>query len=166
MSNYHLAQYNIARMRGPLDTPIMAGFVARLEDINALADGAPGFVWRLKTEDGDSTALRPYGDDRIIVNMSVWTGLEAVRDFVYRSAHVDVMRQRREWFERIEEAYAVLWWIPAGHIPTIDEAMERLETLRARGAGAMAFTFRQPQAAPDAAQEPAPGELPDECPAV
>src|SRR5918911_5766971 len=111
MSNYQLAQVNIGRILAPLDSPVMAEFVAQLEAINALADAAPGFVWRLQTEDGDATAIRPYGDDRIIVNMSVWETPEALQAYVYRSAHVEVMRRRREWFSRLDEAYVVLWWV-------------------------------------------------------
>lgn len=165
MNAYHLAQLNIGRIRAPLDTPTMAGFVARLEDINALADRAPGFVWRLKTEDGDATAIRPYADDRVLVNLSVWTGLAELRDFVYRSPHAEVMRQRRAWFEPLQEAFVVLWWVPAGHRPSVEEAKERLEYLRQHGDTAHAFTYRHPFAAPDATSHPAPDEYRDECPA-
>src|SRR3954451_14263873 len=95
---YHLAQMNIARMRAPLDDPIMAGFMNKLEEINALADGSNGFVWRLQTEDGDATALRPFPDDTILVNMSVWRSPQELQEYVYRSDHVGVMRQRKAWF--------------------------------------------------------------------
>ena len=119
---FHLAQVNIARLRAPIDDPLLAGFVARLDDVNALADAAPGFVWRLQTDAGNATALRPYDDDRILFNLSVWESPERLRDFVYRSAHVEVMRQRKSWFERFDGPYYALWWVPAGHIPSIDEA--------------------------------------------
>jgi hypothetical protein len=119
----------------------MAGFRAGLEPINALADGAPGFVWRLQTDDGDATAIRPYADERMIVNMSVWESIEALRAFVYASGHTSVMRNRRAWFDKLE-TYLVLWWVPAGHEPTIDEAKERLEHLKRRGPTPYAFTFR------------------------
>lgn len=139
---YHLAQVNIGRMRAPLDQPIMAGFVARLAEINALADRSPGFVWRLQTEAGDATYLRPYDDDRILFNLSVWESVEQFKDYVYRSAHRELIRQRREWFEQMEEAYMAMWWISAGHIPTIAEAKQRLEHLRQHGETAHAFTFK------------------------
>jgi hypothetical protein len=144
MGAHHLAQLNLATLRAPLDTPELAGFVAQLAPINALADGHHGFVWRLQTEDGDATAIRPYDDDRVIVNLSVWTSLGALRDFVYASRHLDVMRRRRQWFHRAAEAYLVLWWVPAGTIPTVAQALERLERLRRDGPGPEAFTFREP----------------------
>jgi hypothetical protein len=130
----------IEESRAPLDTPLLADFVAALEPINALADNSPGFVWRLQTEDGDATAIRVFEDDRIILNMSVWESIEALADFVYRSAHVEVMRRRREWFERMAEAYVCLWWVPVGHIPTVEEAQERLQLLRQHGPSPRAFT--------------------------
>ena len=142
MSRYHLAQLNIARMRGPLDSPLMQGFVARLEEINALADRAPGFVWRLQTPEGDATYLRPYGDDRIIVNMSVWESVEALKDYVYKTAHAELLRQRREWFEHFTGAYLAMWWVPEGHIPGIDEAKKRLAHLEEHGPSQFAFTFK------------------------
>lgn len=145
----------------------MAEFVARLDDVNALAESSPGFVWRLKTEDGDATAIRPYDDDRIIVNMSVWTSPAALHDYVYRSAHVDVMRRRREWFSRMTESFMVLWWVPEGHQPTVAEAVERLDWLRAHGASPRAFTFREQFAPPDADGAPFESvDLPGECPAL
>lgn len=144
----------------------MAGFMARLEDINALADAAPGFLWRLQTEDGDATAVRPYEDDRILVNMSLWEGIEALGAFVYRSPHAEVMRQRRAWFEPMAEAYTVLWWVPAGHLPSIEEAKERLEQLRLVGPSPIAFTFRQPFPAPGATPANQAEPLTDECPAT
>jgi uncharacterized protein DUF3291 len=145
---YHLAQLNIGRIVAPLDSEQLAGFVAGLEPINAQADEAPGFVWRLQTDEGDATALRPFDDDMILVNMSVWASVEALSEFVYRSGHRDVLRQRAEWFERAIEPYLVLWWVPAGHIPTMTEAKERLEQLRAKGPSADAFTFRHVYPAP------------------
>lgn len=145
---YHVAQLNIALPREPLDTPLLAEFVELLEPVNALADASPGFVWRLQTEDGDATAVRGFGDDRLIVNMSVWTSIDALADFVYGDAHLAVMRRRREWFHRFEAAFTVLWWVPAGHRPTVAEAEERLERLRRDGPSPQAFTFQRPFAAP------------------
>jgi Domain of unknown function (DUF3291) len=168
MPTHHLAQLNIGRMLGPIDSETMAGFVAKLDEINALAESTPGFVWRLKTEDGDATAIRPYEDDRIIVNMSVWESAEALHDYVYRSAHVDVMRQRREWFARMAESFMVLWWVPAGHRPSVAEAVARLATLRADGPSPEAFTFRERFPAPDATPDSIAdrSELAGECPAL
>ncbi len=150
MSEYHLAQCNIGRVRAPLVEPLMAGFVAGLEPINRLADSTPGFVWRLETEDGDATAIRPFDDDMLLINMSVWESVNALAEFVYRSAHRDVMRQRNQWFERMAGAYMVLWWIPAGTIPTVADAKERLDLLRRDGPTAEAFTFRTPFPSPAA----------------
>jgi hypothetical protein len=140
---WHLAQVNIGRARGAITDPVMQGFVAKLEEINALAEQTPGFVWRLQTEDGDATAIRPYGDERIMINMSVWADLEALRGYAFRSAHAAVMRQRREWFERFESVYLALWWVPVGHRPTVEEAVGRLAHLEAHGPTPFAFTFQQ-----------------------
>ena len=144
MTDFHLAQVNIALPLEPLTTLRLAGFVAALDEINALADAAPGFVWRLQTEDGDATAVRAFGDDRLIVNMSVWASMEALADYVYRSDHVRVMRRRREWFEAMKPAYQAMWWLPAGQLPTVAQAELRLAHLRAHGPTDYAFTFRTP----------------------
>jgi Domain of unknown function (DUF3291) len=150
MATYRLAQCNIGRLLAPLDSPQLAGFVGALEPINELADQAPGFVWRLQTEDGDATAIRAFDDDMLIMNMSVWESLEALGEFVYRSPHREVMRGRRQWFEKLAEAYMVLWWIPADTVPTVADAKARLEVLRRDGPTADAFTFRTAFPAPDA----------------
>jgi Domain of unknown function (DUF3291) len=143
MPAWQLAQLNIAEMRGPLDSPAMADFVANLDRINATAESADGFIWRLKTDDGDATALRPMGEQTLI-NISVWRDIDALKEFVYRSAHAPIMRRRREWFDGMREAYMVLWWVPAGHRPSETEAIARLEQLRKGGSGADAFSFREP----------------------
>jgi hypothetical protein len=127
----------------------MEGFRSALEPINALADRSPGFVWRLQTEDGNAMAIRPFPDERMAINMSVWESLEALQQFVYRSAHVGPLRDRRQWFEPIEGPILVLWWIPAGHVPTVVEALERLQDLKERGPSPHAFTFRAPFPPPD-----------------
>jgi len=147
-ARFHLAQANIARMRAPLDDPIMEGFRSQLETINALADGTPGFVWRLQTDAGDATAIRAYDDDRILFNMSVWDSFEALHGFVYRSRHGGPLRDRRQWFEPVTAPILVLWWVPAGHVPSIEAAKKRFELLRVRGPTSEAFTFRHPFAAP------------------
>src|SRR5262249_7646622 len=126
----------------PLDSPLMADFVANLERLNALAERSPGFVWRLKDEDGDATHFRPFGDN-ILVNMSTWEDVASLRAYVYKSAHVEIMSRRGEWFERMREAYLVLWWVPHAHRPTLGEASERLELLRCRGATELAFTVKE-----------------------
>jgi hypothetical protein len=118
--------------------------VAALDPINELADASPGFVWRLQTDAGNATDIRPTEDDLFLINMSVWSSLEGLRAFVYTTAHVQILRQRRDWFEQLATSHMVLWWVPAGHIPTIDEALERLDRLRAEGPTPAAFTFRTP----------------------
>jgi hypothetical protein len=140
----HLAQVNIGRIRAPLDGAVMAGFVSRLDEINALAEKSPGFVWRLQTQAGNATALRPYDDDRILINMSVWEDLESLRAYVFDSSHRELLVKRREWFERFEGVYAALWWVPVGHEPTADEARQRLALLAEKGPTARAFTFKAP----------------------
>lgn len=165
MSAYELAQLNIAVMKEPLESPAMADFVANLDRINALAENSPGYVWRLQTEEGDATALRPLGDDTL-VNVSVWKDVESLNKYVYGSAHVEIMRRRKEWFERMREAYIVLWWVPSGHRPSVAEAIARLELLRAKGPTEEAFTFRQAFPPPDAVQPGKPFGFGDECPAT
>jgi hypothetical protein len=144
VSTFQLAQVNVARARGEIGDEVMAGFVARLADVNALADRSPGFVWRLQTEDGDATAVRPYEDRRILINLSVWADLASLREYVYRSDHASVMRGRRQWFERFERVYVALWWVPAGHRPSVLEAVERLEHLGRHGSTPYAFSFTEP----------------------
>ena len=151
---YHLAQVNIGRMRAPLDDPLMAEFVARLDEINAIADASPGFVWRLQSAEGNATSVRAYDDPYLLINMSVWESLDALSAYVYASAHRGVMRRRREWFARFDGPYMALWWVPAGHIPTVGEAKERLEHLRAYGPSPAAFTFKAPFPTPDGALVP------------
>ncbi len=140
----HMAQFNVGRMRGPIDDPVMEGFRSQLDRINAIADASPGFVWRLQTEAGDATAVQAYPDPLVIVNMSVWQSLEALHEYVYRSPHVGPLRDRRQWFEPASAPTLVLWWVPAGHIPSVEEAVEKLEHLRLHGPSAAAFTFREP----------------------
>jgi len=145
---FQLAQLNMAVMKEPLESPGMADFVANLDRINALADMAPGFVWRLQTEEGNATALHPMGENTL-VNMSVWQDVASLTEYVYKSAHVEVMRRRKQWFERMSEAYIVLWWVPGGHRPALAEAIERLEYLRRHGPTPLAFSFAKTFPAPD-----------------
>src|SRR5258706_287381 len=124
---FHLAQVNIGRVVAPVDDPKIAGFMAQLDEVNALAEAAPGFVWRLQTSSGNATDV-PYNDDPfVLVNMSVWESVETLRDYVYRSRHVEVLRDRAQWFQKMEKPHYCLWWVPAGHIPTVAEGRERLE---------------------------------------
>lgn len=149
-SKSHLAQVNIALPREPLDSPALAEFVANLEPVNALADAAPGFVWRLQDESGDATSIQAFDDERLIINMSVWESAETLWDFVYSDRHLEVMRRRREWFTRMAEVFVALWWVPAGTVPTTAEARERLEHLSEHGPTPYAFTFKQRHPAPEA----------------
>ena len=146
-----LAEINLARMLAPLDDPLMAGFVEQLDTINALADASPGFVWRFQSAEGNATAIRPYGDPSILVNLSVWESREALTAFAYASAHRPVMGRRRQWFARFDGPYTALWWIPWGHIPSIEEARERLEHLRLHGPTPISFSFKCPFPAPHGA---------------
>jgi hypothetical protein len=140
---YHLAQINIGRLVAPIDDPKIAEFVAQLEPINALADQAPGFVWRLQSDSGNATDIAYNDDPFVIVNMSVWRSLEALRDFAYRSDHARVLRERAKWFEKMDMPYYCLWWIPASHVPTVAEGRERLEHYQKHGATPYSFWFSQ-----------------------
>jgi Domain of unknown function (DUF3291) len=169
--DYLLAQVNIGRMREPLDSPLLADFVAALDPVNAAADTAPGFVWRLQTEDGNATAVHAFEWDRagsagVLVNMSVWESVEALAAYVYSETHRQVLRRRRQWFERMAEPQAALWWIPRGHTPTTGEAEERVIHLREFGPTPHAFTLKEHFPPPDAAGS-GPIRSPEEwtCPA-
>jgi hypothetical protein len=140
----HIAQVNVARALEPLDSPLLRDFVAALAPVNALADAAPGFVWRLQTEAGDATAVRIGADSLVIVNLSVWASLEALWAFVYASSHVGVMQRRRTWFERPAQAHLALWWVRAGETPDVGDAAARLDAIRRDGPGPRAFDFKHP----------------------
>jgi len=149
---FHLAQLNVARLLHPLDDPRIKDFVDGLERINALAERSPGFVWRLQSDSGNATDVQhPWSADPfMLVNMSVWKQPEDLREYVYRSGHMEYFQRRAEWFEKPVEAHYVLWWIPEGHIPTLEEARERLEHYRERGATPHAFWFGKVFPAPAA----------------
>jgi hypothetical protein len=142
-ADWHIAQLNVGRIVAPTDSPVMADFMNALDRINALAETSPGFVWRLQGDTGNATDILTTPDPSFLVNMSVWRSIEALFEFVYRSAHTGFMVRRREWFERPGEAYQVLWWVPAGYRPSPQEALARLDYLRAHGSSPYAFTFRQ-----------------------
>ncbi|MEO0332008.1 MAG: DUF3291 domain-containing protein [Bacteroidota bacterium] len=144
----HLAQLNIAKLRFPIDHPQISEFVENLDRINELAEASPGFVWRLKDESGNATDLHPFGDPLIIVNMSVWENVEVLKQYAYHSDHVNIMRKRHKWFEKHTAPFMVLWWIPEGHLPTVEEAKQRLALLQENGETVEAFTFRKPFTAP------------------
>ena len=142
-SNWHLAQINIARMIGVnINDPVMAKFVAQLDEVNALAEGSPGFVWRLKDENNNATNLNPYNDDRIIINLSVWQTLEDLQKFVYQGRHTEVLRSRKDWFVNFGKPFTTLWYVPAGHKPTVEEATDRLKSLQEQGPTPYAFDFK------------------------
>lgn len=149
MTRYHLAQINIARAIVDLDSPLMAGFVARLDEINALAERAKGFVWRLQSEDGDATAIRAFDDPRTYINMSVWETPEDLKNFVYRTVHVELLRDRETWFSRLPEQHQAAWWVPVGHRPTAEQGRDRLLALREQGPSATAFTLARPFPKPE-----------------
>ncbi len=150
LQQWHLAQVNIAEMKGPIDGDIMADFVAQLDRINALAEASPGFIWRLTSDDGNATSIRAYDDERILFNLSVWQDVQMLQDYVYKSMHVEVMKQRRKWFESMKVMHYALWWVPAGHQPAVSEARERLEMLQNIGPSANAFSFAKIGATPNA----------------
>ena len=169
--DFQLAQVNIGRLRAPLDSAQLAGFVAALDPVNALADAAPGFVWRLQTEDGNATAVRAFewdqgGSAGVLLNMSVWESVEALAAFVYSDGHKQVLRRRREWFEPMTQAYTALWWVPRGHVPTTGDAEDRIRHLRAHGPTPRAFTLRTHFPPPgEGERAPRPGRADWMCPA-
>ncbi len=150
---YHLAQINIARGIAALDDPRMQGFVGQLDTINALADNSEGFVWRLETEDGDATAIKAYDDERMIINVSVWDSFEALKNFVYRGDHLQVVKDRAQWFDKLDTPALALWWIPAGTLPSVEEATAVLRKLAEQGSTAEAFTFAKPYPKPGLIEE-------------
>mgnify|MGYP003116543656 FL=1 len=165
MSKYHIAQLNIATLLAPIDSPQLSDFVANLDRINALADDSPGFIWRLQTEDGDATGIDYFGSDKI-VNCSLWDSVEALHNYVYRSVHVEIMRRKKDWFQTMGEAYMVLWSVPAGHTPSIEEAAQKLNTLGEHGPTAEAFTFKRAFLAPSERASVPTETWGGECPAT
>lgn len=156
---WHLAEVNVGRLRAPIDHPMIRDFADNLDRINAMAEGSPGFVWRLKGDGNNATDLAIGGDPLYIPNLSVWEDIPALGAFVYRSGHIEIMRRRREWFEPMD-VHMALWWVPVGHEPTVEEALEKLALIEAHGPTPAAFTFKTPFAPPNG--EPVEPEL-DEC---
>jgi len=140
---YHLTQINIAKMLAPIDSPVMAEFVANLDSINALAESSEGFVWRLKEDGNNATSIKAYDDDFIIVNMSVWENIDLLRQFVYNSHHVEVFKQRRQWFEKMTDMHMALWYVSTDYTPTAMDGVERLDYLRRYGETPFAFSFKK-----------------------
>ena len=141
MTDYYLAQMNIAKARDTMDSDTMKGFVDRLDEINALADNSVGFVWRLQTEEGDSTSIQAFNDPDMLVNMSVWEDINSLKNYVYKTVHVELIRDREAWFHKIEESHQVLWWVPQGYTPSVEEGKSKLLHLQENGPSAEAFTF-------------------------
>ncbi len=138
----HLAQLNVGRLRAPMDDPRIDDFRENLDRINALAESSPGYVWRLQDDSGNATGIKPYGDDLEIVNLTVWTSVEALADFTYRTGHVELLRRRHDFFEVATAPIVCLWWIPEGTVPTVEDAIARLDHLRSHGPTPTSFTFR------------------------
>lgn len=140
---YQLAEINIGRILAPLNSPLMHDFVANLDDINALADNSPGFVWRLKSDSNNATSIRIFDDEYLIVNLSVWNNMQSLHDYVYKSLHVEFFKRKKEWFQKMDTLHMALWYIPAGKMPTVDEALERLVFIREHKETPYAFTFKK-----------------------
>ena len=148
LPTFHLAQVNVAQAKADMDSDLMQGFVSRLDEINALAESAEGFIWRLQEDSGSATAIRVFDDPLLLINMSVWANLEALKHYVYKSLHVELIKDREVWFNKMGESHQALWWIPAGHIPSTEEARKKLEYIRKNGPSADAFTFAKPYPTP------------------
>jgi len=148
MATFHIAQVNVAQAKADMASDLMQGFVSRLDEINALADRADGFIWRLKEDSGSATAIRVFDDPLLLINMSVWANLDALKHYVYKSLHVDLIKDRDAWFNKLGQSHQALWWIPVGHIPNVEEAQKKLEYIRKFGPSAEAFTFAKPHPMP------------------
>jgi hypothetical protein len=147
LAEYHLAQYNVGRLHQPLDHAETAEFIAALEPINEIAEASPGFVWRLKDDDGLSSsfvAVEGIDDPLLVVNYSIWTDFESLRHFMYKSGHASYLRRRTEWFEPASEPTALCWWTPSGTIPHVDEAQRRLEHMQANGPSDQGWPLTKP----------------------
>ena len=146
--DYYLAQINIALMKAPIEDPVMAEFAAALNEVNAVADQSPGFVWRLQTSSGNATNIRAYPDPRMLVNLSVWRSLEQLKVYVYKSLHGDFFVRRRKWFEKYQGEHFAMWWIPTDYLPTVEEGKAKLEYLALHGDSPECFTFAKPYLPP------------------
>ena len=140
---YHLAEINVARMKGVnIDDPIMQEFVDNLGVINELAEASDGFVWRLKDDNDNATSLNPYNDEQVIINVSVWESIETLQQYVFKSFHSEFLKRRKEWFYKYGKVHTAMWWVEAGQVPTLQEAVDKLAYLQEQGASVEAFTFK------------------------
>jgi Domain of unknown function (DUF3291) len=146
---YNLAQINISKSKGLPDSPVMASFMEKIDEVNAIAESSPGFLWRLKSDDGNATSIKVFDDEMIIVNMSVWESFDAFKGFVFNGLHAAMMRRRNEWFEKSDFSNLAMWWIPEGHTPTTDEAKGKLEKIATEGDTQEAFRFKNLFSAPE-----------------
>lgn len=163
----HLAQANIARLRAPIQDAAIAGLLERIEAMNHLAEKSPGFVWRLEGSDVTLEHLRvfdnyfvPFEPERLFYNMSVWESVEHLHQYTYNAAHAEMLRQKHEWISKFERPHLVLWWIPAGHRPSIDESARRFRILHERGPTSDAFTFKDIFPSPAQCEGPIQQEAP------
>lgn len=150
MTDFYLAQINIAKAKEAIDSPTMKGFVDQIDKINVLAEQAEGFIWRLQGYDGDATSINAFDDPNLIINMSVWVDIESLKTYVYKTAHVELIRDRAEWFSKIDKVQQALWWIPKGDIPSIEEGKSKLALLEKNGPSQNAFTFSNSKEKPSA----------------
>jgi hypothetical protein len=141
--DFHLAQLNIGKILAPMDSPVMSEFADNLDRINALAESSEGFIWRLKDDSNDATSIKAYDDELIIVNLTVWTSIDTLFKFVYQSHHMEIFKKRQLWFEKMKDMHMVLWYVPAGHVPTVEEAVAKLDHLRKHGDTPSAFSFKK-----------------------
>ncbi|MDB5013167.1 MAG: hypothetical protein JWQ25_1369 [Daejeonella sp.] len=143
MSDFHIAEINIAKMKGlDINDPIMKEFVDNLGKVNDIAEASEGFVWRLKDDSYNATSFNPYNDEQIIINISVWETIETLEHYMYKTFHSDFLRRRKEWFQAHGKASTAMWWIPAGQIPTLEEAIEKLDYLQIHGVSEKVFDLR------------------------
>ena len=154
-TQWHLAQLNVGRTVAPLDDPRLAGFMNRLDEINAIAEGSPGYVWRLQSDSGNATDIQVTDDPLFIINLTVWLSIEALFDFAYRSEHKTVVKQRSDYFERWPGPNVVLWWQPAGIVPDVQDALRRLRRLEEHGPTPEAFSFKVRFPPPEPGEQPA-----------
>lgn len=145
---HYIATSNVARMLAGYEDAAMAGFLERLDPVNAVADASPGFIWRYESGDEESEEVRVFGDKQILFNMSVWESIEALEKFAYQSVHLEVLQKKSNWFERPTRTPLVLWWVKAGHVPSVVEAKERFDVLWRDGPTPIAFTFKERFPAP------------------
>ena len=149
MTEYQLAEINIARMKGvDINDPIMKEFVDNLDGVNAIAESSDGFIWRLKDDGNNATAFNPYNDDQVIINISVWRDIASLEHFMYKTFHSDFLKRRREWFQTFGKVYTAMWWTPAGVFPNISEATDQLDYLQRNGPSEKVFDFRKKYPSP------------------